>query len=285
VAARQLGAAVARRSNGRLQIEVFPNSQLAKERESVQGLLSGTVDMTAQATPWIESFYPQMQVLTLPFLFKDSASAFRVADGPIGDELFAGLETKGITGLLWCGTSFREFESTGRPIKTPDDVKGLRFRVQSGAVYVGMATALGAIPVQIDYSELYTALSQKTIDLIDSTPDGLVSAKLQMVTKNLAMTNHVYNLNPLIASKKKLDELPSDLQRILREEIRAIRTSWRNRCDQQAAESLQALKSGGMTFTEIDHAAFQRAMEPVYAAAQTRVGGDLVQRLVRASNA
>lgn len=284
-AATRLSESVARRSNGRLRIEIYPNSQLAKEVETIQGLTTGTVDLAIESSVFVEPILPQMQVFTLPFMFKNAAAAFRVVDGPIGEELFAALDQKGIAGLAWGGTGFREIETVNKAVKVPEDMKGLRLRVQGGAVYVGMAQALGALPVTIDFSEVYAALSQHTIDAIDNTPEGVVDLKLYTVVNHLALTNHIFTVQPLLGSKAKISALPPDLQKILKDEAKALVPYWRGVLTQHAAESLETLKSKGMTITEVDFPAFRRAMEPVYGALQSKLGGDLIQRAVRAANA
>ena len=283
IVAARWGAAVARRSGGRLNIELYPNAQLAKERESIAGLTTGVVDLTLQSSVFLETLFPQLQVLTLPFMFKNVAGALRVIDGPIGADFNAQFESKGITCLAWGTSSFRQMETVGKQVRSPDDLKGLRYRVQGGAVSVAMVQALGAIPVTIDLSEVYTALSQHTIDVVDTTPEGAVDEKFYVIVKHVALTNHVLVLQPILASKSKIESLPSDLQRILREEWRNIAPSWRAAVTQNNGEAIATLKSNGVAVTDVDYPAFRKAMDPVYASLQAKLGGDLIQRVSRAS--
>jgi TRAP-type transport system periplasmic protein len=156
--------------------------------------------------------------------------------------------------------------------------------VQAGGVYLATYQALGAIPVTIDSAEMYTALSQRTVDGIDLTFDSFTTAKLYTVCKHIALSNHVFNVSPLIGSKRKIETLPPDLQRIVREEGRATGTFWRSILVRQTAADLDILKRNGIVFTEIQHAAFRKAVEPVYALVQGKLGGDLIERIARAAN-
>jgi TRAP-type transport system periplasmic protein len=285
VAATRLAAAVGRRSNGRLKIEVYPNAQLANQHDSIVGLTTGLVDLTIQASVFSEPEFPQLQVLSLPFMFKDIAAAYRVLDGPIGGEFAAAFATKGILGFGWGSSGVRELETVSKPVRSPEDMRGLRFRIQGGAVNVAMAQALGSIPVTIDVAEVYTSLMQHTIDAVDSSPDGVMDQKSYMALKYLALTHHLPVVQPILGSKSKIDALPADLQQILREEAKAVIPPWRAAAVRAGADAMEALKGKGMILTEIDYPAFRKAMDPVYTGLQSRLGGDLVQRVSRAANA
>jgi TRAP-type transport system periplasmic protein len=283
--ALHLAAAINRRSNGQLKIEVYPSLQLATEQETVQGLTTGVIDLALQSTGFLVQLVPQYQVLSMPFLFKNFASAFRVLDGPIGDQLFADLDAKGILGLSWGTPGFKELETTTKAIVVPEDMKGLRFRIQAGAVYVATYQALGAIPLTIDLSEAFTALSQRTIDGIDTNLDTFTTSKYYTLVKHVAISNHIFAVDALMASKRKTEALPAPLQKVLKEEGKAVVPFWRSLTAKQIAEDIQFLKKNGIAFTEIDYPAFRKAMAPVYAGVQARLGGDLLDRISRAASA
>ena len=214
--------AVERRSNGRLKIELYPNGSLANQTESINGLTTGLVDITLQASVFFEQLFPRLQALDLPFLFKDAATTRRVVDGSIGDELLADMDAKGIRGLAWLQGGFRHLGMVSKPISSLADVKGLRIRVQNAPLPVGMVQAMGAIATPIDYSETYIALQQHTVDGLDAPLDAIASAKIDNVIKYVALTNHVYSLLAMVGSKQKIDALPVDLQHILKDEARGI---------------------------------------------------------------
>ena len=283
VSAIRFAAAVERRSKGQMKIEVYPNGQIAKEQETVSGLQSGVLDLAIQGTQVLIPLFPRYQVFDMPFLFKDDAAAYRVLEGPIGNEFFAELESKGIVGLAWGTEGFKELGTTTKAVIVPEDMKGLRIRIPSAAVPVATFEALGAIPVVIDPSETLVALTQRTVDGMANALDTIVSGKFYTALKHIAMFNHVFSINPLMGSKRKLDALPPPLQRILKEEAKAIQPFWRALMVQQTASAIGFLKKDGLAFTEIQYPAFRRAMDPVYAMFQPKLGGDLLARVSRAA--
>jgi TRAP-type transport system periplasmic protein len=280
----RFAAAVNRRSGGQLKIEVYPNGQLAKEAEMIDALTTGVIDLAVQATSFLVPLLPSFQIFDTPFLFKDLAAGFRVLDGPIGAEFFADLDAKGIVGLGWGTGGFKEIDTTTKAIVVPDDMRGIRMRIPGGGVYVAIYQALGAIPVTIDIAETFTALSQHVIDAIDNNLDIVTTGKYYAVIKHVAMSNHIFSVVPLMASKRKFEALPVALQKLAKEEGTAIVPYWRSLTTRQIAEDTQILKQNGVTFTEVQYPLFRKAMDPVYAAIQSRLGGDLLDRVGRATN-
>jgi TRAP-type transport system periplasmic protein len=283
--ALRFAAAVNRRSNGQLKVEIYPNNQLANQQGTVDGLTSGVVDLAIIQASVMFSLVPRFQIFDLPFLFKNLESGFRVLDGPIGNELFADMDSKGITGLVWGSTGFKELETVSKAVVVPEDMKGLRIRVQNGPVYVATYQALGAVPVTIDVSEAFVALSQRTVDGMDINLDAVTTQKFYTVIKHVAMLNHIFVVSPLMGSKRKIEALPPSLQRILREEAKAVVPFWRSSIASQTAEDIQILKQNGVAFTEIQYPAFRKAVDPVYAMVQSKLGVDLIERVGRAAGA
>jgi TRAP-type transport system periplasmic protein len=285
-AAVRLATSVERRSRGQLLIEVYPNGQLASQTEMINGLTSGVVDLTLTSSSLLVPLVPRCQVFDMPFLFKNIEAAARVLDGSIGDELLAEVETKGIAGLAWGISGFRELETTTKAIVVPEDMKGLRFRILAGQIFVATYQALGAIPVTIEISETFTALSQHTVDGVDFPLTSFTTSKLYTSAgvKHLANSNHLLSVEPLLGSKRKIDALPIPLQKILRAEGMAFIPYWRSLAAEETIADTQILKSNGVTFTEIQYPAFRKAVEPVYTAFQSRLGADLLDRVSRTAN-
>ena len=282
VAALHFAAAVARRSKGQVRVEVYPNGQLGSEKDNVDALISGVIDFTIGTSATLVPLFPRYQVLDMPFLFKSFGAGYRVLDGQIGNELFAELESKGIVGLGWGIGGFRQIETTTRAIIVPDDMKGLRIRIVGGAVQVAMYQALGAVPVTIDIAETYTALSQHTIDAMEIPLATIVLSKYYTVIKHVAMSNHILSVNPLLGSKRKIESLPATVQKIIKEEAKAVVPFWRSLIAVQLASDVQALKANGVAFTEIQSAGFRKAMDPIYASVQAKLGDNLIDRISRA---
>jgi TRAP-type transport system periplasmic protein len=283
-ACTRFAATVDRRSNGQLKIEIFPDGQLAKQKETIDGLTTGVIDLGIQVSAQLESLFPRFQVFDMPFLFRNGPEAYRVLDGPIGDEFFAELETKGIVGLGWATGGFKELETTSKPVIVPEDMKGLRIRIQGGAVYVALYQSLGAIPITVDLAEAFTALSQHTIDGADFVLNSMVAAKYYTIVKHVAMSNHIFSLLPVMASKRKFDALPPALQKILKEEGKAAASLVRTGIARQTADDIQYLKKNGVVFTDIQYPPFRKAVEPVRAMLQAKIGGDLFDRIDRAAS-
>ena len=274
---------VERRTQGRLKIEVYPSGQLGRQDQIDDALVAGVIDLALHASAVMVPLFPQLQVLDLPFLFRDMAAAFRVLDGPIGDELFGILEARGILGLAWGASGFKELETVSKAVVVPDDMKGLRVRILSNATYLATYQALGAIPLTIDIAETFVALTQRTVEGMDINLDSFMAAKFYNACKHVAMLNHFFPANPLIGSKRKIEALPPDLQRILKQEAKALIPYWRSLAARQTADDIVFLKKNGVVFTEIQYPAFRKAVEPVYAMLQARLGGDLIDRVSRAA--
>jgi TRAP-type transport system periplasmic protein len=274
---------VNRRSNGEMKVEVYPSGQLAKQAEAVNGLTTGVIDFTIIPASLLEPLFPRFQVFDVPFLFRNSDAAFRVYDGLIGADFFAELEPKGIMGLGWGTTGFKEIATTSKAIVIPEDMKGLRIRITGGAVYAATFQALGAIPATIDLSETFTALQQHVIDGIDSSVAAVTEVKYYTIVKHVAMSNHIFNATPLLGSKRKIEVLPLRLQAILKEAGRATALFMRSASARQTSAGIQTLKDNGVAFSEIQYPAFRKAVDPVYAMFQSRLGGDLLERVSRAA--
>jgi TRAP-type transport system periplasmic protein len=283
VLATHFASAVQRRTNGQIKVEVYTNGALGSQQESIDALITGVFDFTTQASSLLVPMSAGYQLFDLPFLFKDLPSGYRVLDGPIGSEIVAALEPRGLIGLGWGVSGMKVMETTNKAIVAPEDMKGLRMRIQGGPVFVATYQSLGAQPVVIDINEVFTALSQHTIDGLDVSLDSFVAGKWYTVAKHVALTNHVIALNPFLGSKKRIEALPPALQRIIRDEGRASDVFSRTLLTQRLADASKLLKENAVTFTQIKHAEFRKAVDPVYASVQSKLGGNMIERLTRAA--
>lgn len=281
--AMRYASIVERHSRGRIKIEVFPGGQLGSEKNLVEGLQTGIVDMAMHTSGFLESFFPHIQVLDLPFLFKDETVAEHLLDGEIGRQLLAEMPGKGIIGLAWGHYGWREVETRDRQVVVPKDMRGLKIRIQPGAVFAAMFKAVGAIPQVIDIGEVYIALSQNTVGGLELPLIAVVSSKIYEVTKYVALTNHVYNAGALMASKVRYDALPPDLQKVLRDAAIEVSPFWRKLVADKAAEASRTLKAKGMKIGKTDYAAFRQAMAPVYAEFRPRIGPELMDKVLSAT--
>ncbi len=283
--ATEFARLVNERTGGRVRIDVFPAGQLgAGEREEIEALQLGGIDLVVSGTAVMANFLPDFAVMDLPFLFKDYQQADAVLDGPVGRELLARLDGAGLnlTGLALWEQGFRHLTNSRRPITSPADVKGLKIRVQENPIHVDAFNALGAQATPMAWGEVYTALRQGVIDGQENPLAVLTSHKIYEVQKHLALTGHFYAPAIIVASRSRFDALPADVREVMRTTAREVSKSMRQAARRAEAEQLEQLKALGMQVTTPDKAPFQRAMQPVYDKYRSRFGA-LIDQIRSAS--
>jgi tripartite ATP-independent transporter DctP family solute receptor len=283
--ATRFGKLVEERTGGSVKIRVFAGGQLGSEVNIVSGLTTGIVDLAMHTTGFLESFFPRIQAIDLPFLFHDSATAERLLDGPIGQELLNDMQAKGIYGLTWGHYGWRVTETNNRVVKVPQDLAGLKIRIQPGAVFAAMFKAVGAVPIVIDLAELYIALSQGTVNGYELPFLAVVTTKLVEVTKYVGVTNHVYNGGAFMASKLRFDTLTPKEQEVIRETVKEIQPGWRKLVAEKSIENRKICEQRGLAVNEIDYPAFRKAMEPVYTEFRGKIGAEFVDKVIKAASA
>jgi tripartite ATP-independent transporter DctP family solute receptor len=255
---------IAQRTSGKYQMQLFVNGALGTALNLANSLQTGILDGAILTSGFLESFVPTVQVVDLPFVFKDSASAARILDGPIGRSLFTDMEAKGFIGLEWGWYGWRQMETRDRAVHSPDDLRGLKMRIQPGPVFAAMFKAVGAIPVALDGTEVYLALSQKTVDGLEFPLPTSVTFKVYEVCKYVAMTNHIYNAGAMMMSKVRWTQMTEADRTAFREAAKAVLPYWRETIAKAADNATGFLQQKGMQITEADHAAFRAKMEPMF---------------------
>jgi len=192
---------VEKRTGGRYKIQNFYAGALGAERESVEGVQLGTLDLTLTSTGPIPNFVPEVAILDIPFLFRDYAQARAVLDGPIGQEMLQKFPPKGIVALAWAENGFRHMTNSKRPVVTPDDLKGLKMRTMENPIHIQAYKQFGILPTPMAFTEVYTALQQGTVDGQENPLSVITSAKLDQVQKNLTLTGHVYSPSLILMNK------------------------------------------------------------------------------------
>ena len=265
-AANKFAELVKQRSQGRIEVKVYPDGQLGKgERELLEAIQQGTLDIYVGSTAPLSGFSPSMGILDIPFLFRDYAHADKVLDGPIGLSLLKELEKANLKGLAFWENGFRNLTNSKLAVKTPDEAKGLKIRTQENKIHLTAWKAAGVNPVPMAWGEVYGALQQKTIDGQENPVAVIHSAKLNEVQKYLSMTQHVYSPAVLIVSAKKWQAIPpADQEMLLKTALEVAqfeRKLGRDAEEKQVAE----LTARGMTVTkDVDKAAWQKAMQPAF---------------------
>lgn len=268
------------RTGGRYRIQTFYAGALGAERESVEGVQLGTLDLTMTSTGPLPNFVPEVAILDIPFLFRDTAHARAVLDGPIGQELLQKFPPKGMVGLAWAENGFRQMTNNRRPINTPEDLKGLKMRTMENPIHIEAYRQFGIQPTPMAFTEVYMALQQGTVDGQENPLTVIQSAKLDQVQKNLSLTGHVYSPAIILMNKAQWDRLsPADREAFLAAAREAVKAN-RARVDADEKKAVAELRAKGMVVVEnVDKAKFQAALAPVYADFAKRFGQDNIDRI------
>ncbi len=261
---QRFGAEVAKRTNGKYDIQMFVGGALGSTVNLANSLQTGIIDCAILTSGYLESIVPSVQAIDLPFIFKDAPTAEAMLDGELGQRLFAEMAGRGIKGLAWGWYGWRQMEISDRAVKTPDDMRGLKIRIQPGPVFAAMFRALGAIPVPLDGSEVYLGLSQHTVNGVEWPLPTSVTFKVYEVTRYLALTRHSYNAGALMVSNARWAQLTPEEQAAFQESATAVLPFWRTTIAKRSEDALTFLQAHGMQTTNTDFQAFQEKMKGVY---------------------
>jgi tripartite ATP-independent transporter DctP family solute receptor len=272
---------VKQRTNGRVAIQIHHSRELGDERQVVEGLQLGTIHLTVTSTGPLGGFVPEMNVVDLPFLFRDPEHAYKVLDGEIGRTLLSKFDAVGIKGLAYWENGFRHITTSKRPVREPADMKGLKIRVMENKVHQAAFRQLGADATPMAWGEVFTSLQQGLLDAQENPIPIIYTFKLNEVQKYVSLTGHVYSPAPLLMSKKTWDRMPPDIQKVMLDTAMEVAKYQRDLIHEQEQKQVGELRAKGMTVIENpDRAAFREAMKPVFEQFQGQFGKDLVQRIV-----
>jgi C4-dicarboxylate-binding protein DctP len=272
-------------TNGRVKVEVYPNSQLYKDQEEREALQLGAVQMLA---PSLAKFGPlgvkEFEVFDLPYAFPSKQALYNVTEGPIGKGLLKKLESKGITGLAYWDNGFK-IMSANKPLTMPADFRGLKLRIQSSKVLDAQMRALGANPQVLAFSEVYQALQTGVVDGTENPPSNMYTQKMHEVQKYATLSNHGYLGYAVIVNKKFWDGLPADIRTALEGAMREATTYEKAIAQRDNDMAMEAMKKSGrtqfVTLTPQQQAAWKAALLPVHKQMQSRIGADLVNAIAK----
>ena len=274
-------------TKGRVKVQVYPNSQLYKDREELEALQLGAVQMLA---PSLAKFAPlgvkEFEAFDLPYIFPSKAALYAVLEGRIGRSLLRKLEPKGITGLAYWDNGFKVM-SANRPLLQPSDLRGLRMRIQASKVLDAQMRAFGAQPVPLAFSETAPALRDGVVDGTENPPSNMYTQRMHEAQKHLTVSNHGYLGYAVIVNKKFWDGLPGGIRRQL-EQAMLQATAYEKTIAQRTNDAaLEAIRRAGTTtihtLSPQQQAEWRRAMQPVYTQMEARIGKDVVQAIRRAA--
>lgn len=267
------------RSNGRISLEIFPSAQLGSERETIEGVQMGTIDMTLVSTAPLSGFSDSFLLVDLPFIFTSREHAYEVLDGEIGQKMFADLEGKGIKGLVYFENGFRNITNSIKPIVHPEDLKGIKIRTMENPIHIDSFRAIGANPTPIAFGELFTALQQKTVDAQENPLALIYASKFHEVQDYLSLTGHFYAPASLLMSEELWNSLSAEDQALIMECAHEAKDWQREQVRAMDEEVLESFKEGGMIVSEVDPLEWQKAMESVYEQWQDKIGKELIDQV------
>jgi C4-dicarboxylate-binding protein DctP len=270
-------------TNGRVKVEVYPNSQLYKDKEELEALQLGAVQMLA---PSLAKFGPlgvkEFEAFDLPYIFPSKTALYNVTEGEIGKGLMKKLEPKGITGLAFWDNGFKVM-SANKPLRAPADFKGLKMRIQSSKVLDAQMRALGANPQVLAFSEVYQALQTGVVDGTENPPSNMYTQKMHEVQKHVTVSNHGYLGYAVIVNKKFWDGLPADIRTALDKAMKDATTFEKAIAQRDNDLALEAIKKTGKTeiytLSVKEQAEWRKALLPVQQSMESRIGKDLISAI------
>ncbi|WP_442594630.1 TRAP transporter substrate-binding protein [Parapusillimonas sp. JC17] len=266
-------------TKGQFKIQQFPNSALGGEREVIEGIQLGTIDLAIVSTGATLNFVPKTGVFDIPFLFRDLEHARKVLDGEIGQKMLEEFPKRGLVALAWGEQGFRQMTNNTRPVAQPADAKGLKVRTMENPIHIAAFRELGVLATPMAWPEVATALQQGTIDGQENPMSVIVSAKLPQLQKYLSLTSHVYGPALVLMSPSVYDGLSDADKGTFKKAGHDAAIAMRAYVDQVEKSGIEEVKKQGMQVNTVDHAAFQKAVEPVYPQYYKQFGKELVESI------
>ncbi len=271
---------------GRVEVTLFPNRQLGDDKEILEGLQFGTIDLGIITNAVVANIAPTYQLLDLPFLFGSAEQAHAVLDGEIGAQLAANLRNDGIVSLGAAEGGFRNMINNTRPVRTPEDVEGVKYRTMQNPVFIEMFSSLGGSPIPMAWGEVFTAMQQGTVDGLEIPTSVVEANNFDEVTKYLSFTRHTYSAIHLLMAERTFDRLPEDVQQAVLDAGEAAIARQRVAIAAVEEDVVNALTGAGMEINEIEDVAdFRERVAPVYQRFETSIGADLMSAALAAVSA
>jgi tripartite ATP-independent transporter DctP family solute receptor len=271
-------------SSGNVTIDIYPSSVLGSETQCIEQLQNGSLAMTKTSAAAMENFIPAMAVYGLPYVFRDADHYWAVLNGEVGQSLLRKGESKYLRGLCYYDGGSRNFYTKDHPIKTPDDLKGLKIRVMNSTTAIDMVKAMGGSPTPIAWGELYSALAQGTVDGAENNPPSFTSNKHYEICKHFTLDRHTRIPDMLMMSSivwEKLDpNVQAWIQQAASESVDFQRELWQKK----TVEALEQAKAEGVTVYEVDTAAFAAKVTPMLAKVESAEVRALLREIAQVEN-
>jgi len=273
-------------TKGKYKVKLFPSGQLGNESEMIKNLTMGTMDLGVITNAPTGAFVKSFMVFDLPFIFPNEQVAHKVLDGEAGKMVLAKLDKLQIVGLAISEGGFRHMINNVRSVNTPEDTKGIKFRVMTTPIYIALFQSLGSNAVPLPWGEVFTAMQQKVVDGLEIPLSVIYANKFYEVAKYLSLTNHTYSPLILMCSEQRWKKFSSEEKEIFKRSAREATVFARNEAKGINEDTLKKLKAAGMVINEVPNKKpFQDAVRPMYKQFEEEIGKDVLQAVLSASDA
>ncbi len=269
---------VREKSGGRMKVEIYPSEQLGNEKELIEGLQMGYLAMTKTSSAPMEAFVPKMMIFGVPYLFRDTEHCWKVLKGPIGKQLLLEGQSKGLRGLCYYDAGARSFYAK-KEIQTPDDLKGLKIRVQNSIMSVKMIKAMGGSPTTIPFGELYTAIDQGVVDGAENNPPSFCTSRHYEICKYYTMDEHTILPDILMISTKVWNKLSPEFQQILQEAVDESVEYQRKIWTEAEKQDLKTVQDAGVKVTYPDKEPFRKSVQSIWDEFKNTDIGELIRQI------
>ncbi len=286
ITSKKFGELVEGYTQGKYKVKLFPSGQLGNESEMIKNLTMGSMDFGVITNAPTGAFVKSFMVFDLPFIFPNEQVAHKVLDGEAGKMVLAKLNKLQIVGLAVSEGGFRHMINNVRPINTPEDTKGIKFRVMTTPIYIALFQSLGSNAVPLPWGEVFTAMQQKVVDGLEIPLSVIFANKFYEVAKYLSLTNHTYSPLILMCSEQRWKKFSAEEKEIFKRSAYEAAVYQRNAAKNINEETLKKLKEAGMVINEIaDKKPFQDAVRPMYKQFEDEIGKDVFEAVMNASDA
>ena len=267
-------------TQGRYKCQQFPNSSLGGEREMIEAVQLGTLDLVNTSTGPVGNFVPEVKIVDIPFLFRDYDHARKVMDGPIGQDILTKFPSKGLVALAWTENGFRHMTNSKHAIVKPADAAGLKMRTMENKVHMDGYKAFGIQPTPMAFPEVFGALQQGTVDGQENPIPVILASKFSQVQKHLSLTGHVYSPGLLITSPRLMNKLSDADKKVFLDAGQKAKVAQRKKVNDDENSGIAQLEKDGMTvIRKVDGQAFRDALVPVYASYSKEFGADNIRKI------
>jgi tripartite ATP-independent transporter DctP family solute receptor len=267
-------------TQGRYKCQQFPNSALGGEREMIEAVQLGTLDLVNTSTGPVGNFVPEVKIVDIPFLFRDYDHARKVMDGPIGQDILTKFPSKGLVALAWTENGFRHMTNNKHPIIKPTDASGLKMRTMENKVHMDGYKTFGIQPTPMAFPEVFGALQQGTVDGQENPIPVILASKFSQVQKYLSLTGHVYSPGLLITSPRLMNKLSDADKKVFYDAAQKAKVAQRKKVNDDENNGIAQLEKDGMSVVrKVDGQAFRDALVPAYVAYSKEFGADNIRKI------